>query len=370
MPDDHGEILLELDGIVVLRGGNLAVDHVSLEVRGQEIAALVGPSGCGKTSLLRAIAGLERCASGTVRIAGRVMSSEGCWIPAERRAVGMVFQEGALFPHMTVRDNVRYGVRGQPEERARVAHALDLVGISAVDRRFPDQLSGGQQQLVALARALAPAPRIVLLDEPFANLDAGLRVRLREKVRRILRSARTTAILVTHDQQEALSLADRVAVMQAGRVLQVGAPEEVYNEPATVAVAEFIGGGQLIACSVRRGRLASELGELPTDAPEGEARLLVRPEDLRVLHPDAPDGLEAELLDRRFFGHDLLQEVRLPSGRVVEVRCTGPAPGARGCRVRVALRSGSFPVFRGDDATRYAARLSRSDPSRSGINPA
>ncbi len=350
-------IILELNGIVVLRGGNPAVDHVSLEVRGKEIMALVGPSGCGKTSLLRAIAGLERCASGTVRIADRVVTSGSCWVAPEHRAVGMVFQEGALFPHMTVGENVRYGVRGQPDERERVSHALDLVGISALDRRYPDQLSGGQQQLVALGRALAPAPRIVLLDEPFANLDAGLRVRLREKVRRILRSARTTAILVTHDQQEALSLADRVAVMQAGRVLQVGEPEQVYNEPASMAVAEFIGGGQLLTCAVHGGRLASELGELPTDAPDGEARVLVRPEDLRILNPDVPAGAEGELLGRRFFGHDLLQEIRLPSGLVLEVRCHGSVAGSPGDRVRVALRSGSFRVFRRDDPALYAARF-------------
>jgi iron(III) transport system ATP-binding protein len=221
-----------------------------------------------------------------------------------------------------------------------------MVGMTPLADRYPDQLSGGQQQRVALARALAPSPRIVLLDEPFANLDAGLRLHLRQEVREILRTARTTAILVTHDQEEALSLADRVAVMQNGRVLQVDGPEQVYHRPASIEVAELIGGGQLLDCAVENGRLASPLGgQLATGAPDGAARLLVRPEDLRLLSDVATEGVSGVLGSRRFYGHDVLVDVRLSSGPVVQVRLPGSADEQPKRHVRVVLRPGNFRLF-------------------------
>ena len=282
--------ILEIEHVTVRHGSTTAVNDLTLRVADREIVALVGPSGCGKTSLLRAVAGFERPASGTLRIGGATVAGQASWTPPERRRVGMVFQQGALFPHMTVNGNVRYGVDGQADADRRTAAALELVGMTKQGDRYPDQLSGGQQQRVALARALAPAPRIVLLDEPFANLDTGLRDRLRAEVRRILRAASATAVFVTHDQEEALSLADRVAVMMRGELLQFDAPEAIYERPASVDVAEFIGGGQLLDCAVSGGRLESAFGPLRSDAPDGRCRLLVRSEDLTVLPACASGG--------------------------------------------------------------------------------
>jgi iron(III) transport system ATP-binding protein len=235
---------------------------------------------------------------------------------------------------------------------------LDLVGLADLAGRYPDELSGGQQQRVALARALAPSPRIVLLDEPFANLDAALRLRVREEVRQILHTAGTAAILVTHDQEEALSIADRVAVMKDGRILQIGPPEEIYHTPATPEVAAFVGDGRLVPCSVKGGRVRCPYGTAITEAPDGEGRLFLRPEDL-VLHPAgaaaeaAEDGLLGRVKRRTFFGHDLLTEVEFPDGDLIQVRRlssadTDSAPGAHlGSRVRVGLRPKVFPVFEG-----------------------
>jgi iron(III) transport system ATP-binding protein len=269
----------------------------------------------------------------------------------------MVFQEGALFPHLSVWNNVLYGVTRHRDGEREAGQALRLVGLDALRNRFPDELSGGQQQLVALARALAPSPRIVLLDEPFASLDASLRQRLREEVRSILRTARITAVLVTHDQDEALSLADRVAVMQRGRILQVGNPAEVYDRPASVEVAEFIGGGQLIDCTIARGRLESAVGVLRTDAPDGAGRLLVRPEALCVLPAEAPAGIPARVVHGRYFGHDALHEVVLAGGARLQARTLGPGDLEPGRELRVALTATEFRVFAKAAKTAHTARL-------------
>ena len=337
--------LLEVRGLEVRFGDFGAVAGADLEVDRGSIGALVGPSGCGKTTLLRVVAGFERPAAGSIRLDGERVAGEGAWVPPERRQVGMVFQEGALFPHLTVEGNVRYGVAGSPGEAERVAEALELVGLEELRGRRPDELSGGQQQRLALARALAPRPRIVLLDEPFASLDAGLRERVREEVRRILERAGTTAILVTHDQQEALSFADRVAVMTAGRVLQVGTPEEVYQRPATLEVAEFFGVGWLLPCRVAGGRLATELGEAWCDAPDGPGVAVVRPEDLEIDSGGEGPGAPAVVEGRRFFGHDVLQSLRLESGERCEVRLLSSRAIPEGRRVRVALLPKRYRVF-------------------------
>ncbi len=338
---------ISISGLTVYRGDTRAVDGVDLEIESATITAVVGPSGCGKTSLLRAIAGFERPAAGSIEVAGeRVASPEG-WVAPERRRVGMVFQEGALFPHLSVAENVRYGVRGSAGAGARVAEVLALVGLSALGRRMPHELSGGQQQRVALARALAPRPRVILLDEPFVNLDAALRDRVREDVRRILERAGTTAVLVTHDQQEALSVGRRVAVMDAGRILQTGSPEDVYLNPGSPRVAELVGEGRLVPCRVAGGRFESAFGGGRCDAGDGAGRLFLRPEDLELRAAEAGNGVPATVVGRRFYGHDVLDRVRLASGEEIEVRCLSSAVAPVESAVRIVLRERLFRVFPG-----------------------
>ena len=327
------QLTLRYDGAPVVR-------DVDLQVARGGLTALLGPSGCGKTTLLRAIAGFERPVGGSIAIHGEVVAAAGIWVPPERRRVAMVFQDGALFPHLTVRRNVGYGVRRRQHGDEIVRRALALTGLEELAERYPDELSGGQQQRVALARALAPEPRVVLLDEPFAALDAPLRDRLRGEVREVLRAAGATAILVTHDQDEALSMADRVAAMRQGRILQVGAPEQIYRRPVSAAVAEILGGGQLVPAVVEAGRCRSLLGETASEAADGRGRLLVRAEDLMELVADGPRGVEAIIEERRFFGHDVLDRVRLGTGEAFEVRVPSAELAPVGSRVRLGLRPG------------------------------
>jgi iron(III) transport system ATP-binding protein len=316
-------------------GAVRAVDGVDLDVEHASICALLGPSGCGKTTTLRLIAGLERPDEGEVLVAGRTLSSAREFVPPDKRRIGMVFQDYALFPHMDVAANVAYGLGRKPDPEP-IRRALELVGLADSARRSVHELSGGQQQRVALARALAPTPDLVLLDEPFSNLDAGLRDRLRQEVREILVQAEVTALFVTHDQEEALSLAEKVAVMRDGRIEQVGSPEEVYSRPASRWMAEFIGEIEILPGEARNGRAECELGSFPAeDASEGKVDVLVRPESLAVdLH--GPQGAtSAEVVSRRFFGHDQLVELRLPSGQVIRSRRLGFPPWHPGDRVQV-----------------------------------
>ncbi len=336
---------VETRGLTVRYGELAAVVAVDLRVERASLTALVGPSGCGKTTLLRAIAGFEPPAEGWIEIAGRRVAEPSGWLAPERRRVTMVFQDGALFPHLTVWRNVLYGAGRGAAGEARARRALGLVGLEQLAGRYPDELSGGQQQRVALARALAPKPRLVLLDEPFAALDATLRQRLRAEVRSVLAAAGATALLVTHDQQEALSMADRVAVMRGGRILQAGTPERVYRQPASAAVAEVLGAGTLLAVTVAAGRLRGPLGEAPCSAPDGPGRMLLRPEDLKLLPSGSADGVEARVIDRRFFGHDVLELVELASGERLEVRVAAERLAELGEPVRLALRDGPFTVF-------------------------
>lgn len=348
-----------VSGVSVSYGGTTAVDDVSLVIEAGRLTALVGPSGCGKTSLLRAIAGLERITAGSITIDGTAVADSRTFVPPERRNVGMVFQQGALFPHMTVWKNVMYGL-GRSREADRTAReALERVGMYDLRDRYPDQLSGGQQQRVALARAIAPSPAIVLLDEPFASLDASLRMVLREEVRDVLEAASMTALLVTHDQDEALSIADVVAVMQQGRILQTAAPQTIYKAPASGEVARIVGEGQLLECEVREGRLSSVFGDLATDAGTGPAMMLVRPEDLRVVDCDSSSRCSGELQTRRYFGHDALDSVRLDDGRSVLVRRHPASYFSRGHRVALVLLTDSIAVFpqAGGAATAHAAGL-------------
>jgi len=343
------DLILQVENLVLRHGDVVALDRVDLSVEREMIVALLGPSGCGKTSLLRAIAGFETPQSGAVRISGEIVYCGATWVRTEKRQVGMVFQEGALFPHLSVWENVLYGVRGQKGGAERAREVIDLVGIAALVDRFPSEISGGQQQRVALARALAPSPRLVLLDEPFANLDAGLRSHLREEMREILRAARMSAILVTHDQEEALSFADKVAVMSEGRVLQMGEPREVYEHPVNVTVARFLGNGQLVECRVEGGQFECAFGTSPCQAPDGEGLVFLRPEDLGIL-PGQRDGASTgTVVERRFYGHDVLDTVRLPDDRSVEVRVLTPTTVPIGSKVQIALRPRVFQVYSAND---------------------
>ena len=299
--------------------GVAAVDRLSLAVGEGRIGCLLGPSGSGKTTVLRAIAGFERPDSGEVLAGGEILSGRGNWVPPERRRIGMVFQDFALFPHLSAVANVAFGLRDadRGSRRSRAIELLALVGLAAEVDRFPHELSGGQQQRVALARALAPRPRLVLLDEPFSNLDADVRMELAQYVRTALVAEGATALLVTHDQREAFAIADEIGVLRAGRLEQWDAPWKLYHSPATRFVADFVGEGSFIPGTVLGpGRVSTELGviegQLTTEQPPGtHVDLLLRPDD--VIHDDSSE-LQAEVVERAFRGAQFRYKLKLPSG--------------------------------------------------------
>jgi iron(III) transport system ATP-binding protein len=298
-------------------GGQAAVRDVTLAVRSGKLTALLGPSGCGKTTLLRLVAGFEIPDQGTITIKGRVVAGNGQYVPSEARRVGMVFQEYALFPHLSVIDNVAFGLRGSAtKKQARAAEVLSLVGLDGFAARMPHELSGGQQQRVALARALAPRPDVMLLDEPFSNLDAALRTQVRAEVRSILLTAGTTAIIVTHDQQEALSLADEVAVMIDGMIHQIAPPQALYLAPKTRAVAGFIGEANFVPGRAEGGIVRCTLGELPITTTLHEAvEVLIRPEAVFLeAQPVIGTTPLARILWREYYGHDQRVGVALDDG--------------------------------------------------------
>jgi iron(III) transport system ATP-binding protein len=300
----------------------VALDDFSLDVWSGGLLTLVGPSGCGKTTALRVIAGFEQPESGTVDIRGRTVVGGSTTVPPERRNVGMVFQDYALFPHLTVSHNVGYGLGGRDRDaRRRVGEVLEMVGLSGLERRLPAELSGGQQQRVALARALAPNPDVILLDEPFSNLDASLRDRVRTDLRHILREARTTAVFVTHDQEEALSISDMVAVMRAGRIVQAAPPDQVYRYPADAWVAGFLGDADFVPGHAANGRVDTPFGSFATPLT-GPVTVMVRPEEVQIV-PDH-DG-DCVVTDRVFYGHDQLVTVALPGDTMLRSRI-GPTP--------------------------------------------
>jgi iron(III) transport system ATP-binding protein len=299
-------------------GSTPAVKDVSLRVRDGECMALLGPSGCGKTTLLRLIAGFEAPDSGSLTIGDRVVAGDRVYVPPERRRVGIVLQDYALFPHLTVSANIAFGLPKRAERAQRVEEMLGLVDLEGYGPRMPHELSGGEQQRVALARALAPAPQVLLLDEPFSSLDADLRARTRADVKRILARAGATVVLVTHDQQEALYMGDRVAVMQAGQIEQVDTPWAIYHRPETPFVARFVGVAELFPGTVHNGRVLTEVGELGLGAERlahGEqVRVLLRPHCVG-LRP-RPDGVGV-IIERVFQGSHYLYRVQLPSGGVI-----------------------------------------------------
>jgi len=322
------------DSTNVLRGIDLTVPEES-------VTAILGPSGCGKTTLLRLIAGFEAPDSGEILLRGQLVCGDGRFVAPQHRRVGYVPQEGALFPHLNVADNITFGLSGRERRDGhRVEELLSLVGLEPVVRqRFPHQLSGGQQQRVALARALAPGPSLILLDEPFSSLDAALREGTGRAVLEALKATHTTALLVTHDQSEALSLADQVAVMRDGTLAQVGTPHEVYRAPADLGVAEFVGAAVIVDADVVGGWASSDLGPLAVmpgfDA--GPARLLVRPEQIELVGSSRP-GVEARVVDVSYFGHDAALHLEvLTSGRLVTARVSGTSVPVPGTLVRVSV---------------------------------
>lgn len=325
-------------------GAVRAVADLDFEIVDGALTSLLGPSGCGKTTTLRMIAGFERPDLGEILIGGRVVAGQSDFVAPQDRHVGVVFQQLALFPHLDVAGNVGYGLRGgrRSARAARVEELLEMVGLAGLGGRLPHELSGGQAQRVALARALAPRPALVLLDEPFSSLDVTLRYGLRAEVRRILRDAGVTALLVTHDQGEALSTGDRVAVMFDGRLAQVGTPEEVYRNPASDAVGGFLGDANRLAGTARGGVLESAAGPLRVGVPDGPATALVRPEDID-LEADPTADATVEAVD--YFGHDQLVAVRLLSGEAVAARLHARRRFEPGAPVRVCLPEGPVTAF-------------------------
>lgn len=297
--------------------------HVSFTLNSGDICCLLGPSGCGKTTLLRAIAGFEPVAAGCIELNGLRLSDSATLVPPEKRQIGMVFQDYALFPHLSVASNVAFGLRRLSAElrRQRVDDLLDLVGLAHLADRYPHELSGGQQQRVALARALAPQPQLLLLDEPFSNLDVELRRQLSQEVRRILKQLGISAIMVTHDQQEAFALADQVGVLYGGSLQQWDTPYTLYHEPATRFVANFIGQGYFIPGTMQTtDRVATELGEVQGNrayafSPDTPVDVLLRPDDI-VLDPQSP--LEAVVEQCIFAGATTVYRLRLPSQQSVD----------------------------------------------------
>jgi len=315
-----------------------AVCGVNLEVRPSTFMALLGSSGCGKTTALRMLAGFVTPDGGEISIGGQLVFGPSVLVPPEKRRVGMVFQEYALFPHMNVADNIAYGVPKGQDRKRRVSEMLELVGLQSLGDRMPHELSGGQQQRVALARALAPGPAAILLDEPFSNLDAALRVRVRTDVRDILRHSGVTTVFVTHDQEEALSIADEVAVMMNGKIVQTGKPYEVYRSPINRDVATFIGDANFIKGQACGRTIHCEIGEIISEqAHFGYVDVMIRPEDITIT---TYGDTMAVVDDIQFFGHDQLVQIKLPSGATLRSRLLG-APGAyqRGQKVSVHVNS-------------------------------
>ena len=349
-------IILRLDNLSKRFSGAPVVDAVSLKLRQGELLSLLGSSGCGKTTLLRLIAGFERPQWGSIKLAGQQVAGAEQWLPAEQRDIGMVFQDCALFPNLTVAENVGFGLKKSRTQKLDtrqakkfVLEAIAQVGLSGLEKRYPHELSGEQQQRIALARALAPQPTLILLDEPLNNLEGQARSRLRQEIRTVLKNTGTTAIFVTHDQEEALSISDRVAVMYQGRLEQVATPEKLYAEPATRYVAEIVTQGNFLPATYSSKGWKTAIGTLilnPTSEPIfDDAELMIRQQDIK-LEPDHNSSIV--VIDRQFLGRDYRYCIQTSSGDRLQVLSPTKLVLEVGTRVKVKVNLSTVRVFFND----------------------
>ncbi|MEO0456385.1 MAG: ABC transporter ATP-binding protein [Cyanobacteria bacterium P01_A01_bin.114] len=360
-------VVLQMRQITKQFGSNAlpAINSVDLTLHKGELLALLGPSGCGKTTLLRLVAGFERSQSGTLELDHQIVCGEGCWVVPERRDVGVVFQDYALFPHLSVFENVAFGLkhlvrRGQLEKRKvreLTSQAISLVGLKGYGSRYPHELSGGQQQRVALARALAPRPSLILLDEPFSNLDVQVRLYLRQEVRDILKGVGASGIFVTHDQEEALAIADKVAVMRQGHIEQLGTPEDIYRDPTSRFIAEFVTQANFVPARRSQRGWETEVGylddtdfEIPNTSRITEGELMIRQEDLQL---EADETAPLMVRDRQFLGREYKYCILTPSSRTLHVRMPIHCKLPIGAKVRATVAARQLRFFH-DHASREA----------------
>jgi iron(III) transport system ATP-binding protein len=342
--------LLEVKDLSAGYRGRPVLEAISFHVNPGDIACLLGPSGCGKTTLLRTVAGFEPVLSGTIGVGGRPMSRVGDTVPPEQRGIGMVFQENALFPHLSVEGNIAFGLRGRTaaEQRAKVAELLGVVGLDGAGPRFVHELSGGQQQRVALARALAPSPEVVLLDEPFSSLDADLRERIGQEVCRILAERKVTTLLVTHDQDQAFALAHQIGVINEGRLLQWDTAYNLYHEPADRFIAHFIGQGVFLPGTLRTtDSVDTELGVIRGNRAYGwpigsKVDVLLRPDDIL---PDPDSELFATVVARAFKGAEILYSLTLETGATVLSLFPSHLDHEEGARVGIRVAADHLVAF-------------------------
>ena len=337
---EFGEVKVE--GVSKTFDEQSVLAKIDLKIATSEILSLLGPSGCGKTTLLRSIAGLENPEEGRITICDQIVLDDDIHVAPEKRKVGMVFQDAALFPHMTVEQNVSYGLKKDVPKKQRVAELLEIVGLPNFEKRRPETLSGGQKQRVALARALAPRPSVLLLDEPFSNLDSALRVEVRAEVPRLIGELGITTIFVTHDQDEAFLLGDRVAVMNDGKILQVDSPNVIYDKPSNNWIASFVGAVNLVRCKASGDKAETPIGFLKLDQDhDGDVELVIRPENLVITSGD-----DAEIETVEYYGHDSLLTVKLNDGTKLKVRTAPATSHIKGDRVGLEHKDIEVSAFR------------------------
>ncbi|WP_042711676.1 ABC transporter ATP-binding protein [Crocosphaera watsonii WH 8501] len=344
-------IILQVDRIAKQFAADTlrVVDEVSFQLAPGEILGLLGPSGCGKTTLLRMIAGFEQPTTGTITLGGDMVASASRLLPPEKRNTGMVFQDYALFPHLNIAKNIAFGLNkrrlNKKQIKQRIDEVLTLIGLEGLEKRYPHQLSGGQQQRVALARALAPQPALILLDEPLSNLDVQVRVRLCHEIRQILKATGITAIFVTHDQEEALAICDRIGVMSQGKIEQLGTPEAIYTRPASRFVAEFVTQANFIPAQRQGQLLITEIGAWELTSSQetvSQGDLMVRQEDISL---KADDTAKVVISDRQFLGREYRYCLQTPSGGQIHARTTLHTQLEVGTKVQLAIASQSAQIF-------------------------